>query len=71
MKATAKHCVPAYKMNKKKKTKGYDLPTSGLAAKTSSNCFKTSGGDILSISAPSTAIGTLTTAIDSKHLPLN
>lgn len=36
------------------------LPTSGLAFKASSNFFKSSGGDILSTSAPSIEIGTLT-----------
>lgn len=34
--------------------------TSGFASKASSNSLTSSGGDILSISAPSIAIGTLT-----------
>jgi len=31
--------------------------TPGLAVRTCSNCFTSSGGDILSISAPSIAVG--------------
>ena len=46
---------------------GFDFLTSGLAAKTSSNCFKNSGGECRSISAPSTTIGTLTPEINSKY----
>ena len=36
------------------------FPTPGLAVKISSNCFMSAGGDIWSISAPKTAVGTLT-----------
>jgi hypothetical protein len=44
-----------------------DIPTSGLAVKTSSNCFTTSGGEIGSISAPSIEMGTLTAESSSSN----
>ena len=54
-------------LKKKKKRQGFDFPTSDLASKTSSNCFKSAGGVNWSSSAPSIAIGTLTPEINSKY----
>lgn len=68
-KTTAKQPNQHIKMDNEenKRTKWFDLPTSDLALKTSSNCFRSSGGDSWSISAPSMAIGTLTPEIDSNN----
>lgn len=42
------------------------FPTSGLAFKAISNCMTSSGGDLLSISAPNIEIGTLTAEHHNK-----
>lgn len=48
-----------------------DIPTSGLAVKTSSNCFTTSGGEIGSISAPRIEMGTLTAESSSSNISIS
>lgn len=50
--------------NHKGKKKSY---TADLAIRIGSNCFTSSGGEILSISAPSTAIGISTAESETNN----
>ena len=56
---------------KRKKRQGFDLPTLDWAVRTSSYCFKSSGGQKSSISAPSIEMGTLTPETNPKYWPVN
>ena len=55
---------------KNKTRQGFYLPTLDWEVKASSYCFKSSGGAMLSISAPSTAMGTFTPEINLQ-IPVN
>jgi hypothetical protein len=46
--------------------RSWEMLTSGFEDKTSSNCFRSSGGAFSSNSAPNMAIGALTSEIDKQ-----